>query len=110
MDPLLASLQVGDTGVFDLARKLPSISIRDQMVRGSMLAHALPVWLQHRVPDGDGTRRVLVAGGGACGMTVAVRLAIEGVTVEVVDPATAPFELQRNCAGRWLDALQYDWP
>jgi hypothetical protein len=110
MDTLLASLQYGADGVFNLARNLGSISIRDQMIRATLVAHALPVWLKQRYGEAAGEKPVLVVGAGACGMTLAVGLARSGIRVEVVDTDERAFGLQRRCASRWFDGVQYDWP
>jgi hypothetical protein len=110
MDTLLASLQFGDDGVFNLARNLISISIRDQMVRATMVIHALPVWLNEPRNQAVRGKPVLVVGAGACGMTVAIGLARQGIDVHVVEPEQGPFHLQRHCESRWLDPVQYDWP
>jgi hypothetical protein len=116
VDPLLFSLQFGSPfqepplAIFDLTRNLPSISIRDQIVRAALLGRALPVWLRE-TDKGNGQKLpILVVGGGASGITVAVELARQGFAVEVVDRAPGPFSLQRPCTTRWLDGVQYDWP
>ncbi len=118
MEPLLLSLKLGDPyespglAVFDLTRNLPSISIRDQLVRATMLGRLLPTWLQAAFDKSpDQMRPVLVVGAGVSGMATAIELARRGLDVEVVDPdPRLPFSVQRGCDTRWLDAVQYDWP
>jgi hypothetical protein len=110
MDTLLASLQYGASGVFNLARNLGSISIRDQMIRATLVAHALPVWLRQRYGTASAEKPVLVVGAGASGMTLAVGLARRGIRVEVVDTDERAFGLQRRCKSRWIDGVQDDWP
>jgi hypothetical protein len=80
------------------------------MTRALLLAERLPTWLQTQLGVNYVQHRVLVVGGGACGMTAAVALAQHGMTVEVAERDGHLFNLQRNCTSRWLDPTQYDWP
>jgi hypothetical protein len=109
-DAFLTAHQWGELAVFDLASRLTTISIRDQMVRARMLADRLPRWLEQR----DGVRfrdgRILVVGGGACGLTAAVALAEQKLKVDVVERQPEPFHVQASCTSRWVDPTQYDWP
>src|SRR5256885_11888574 len=56
------------------ALPISSISTRDQMVRATMVARALPIWLAQRHGPGPREWPLLAVGGGACGMTGAVGL------------------------------------
>jgi hypothetical protein len=85
MDPVLFGLQYGESGIFNLAQNLISIAIRDQMVRACLLADRLPAWLQARFGAGYKTYPILVVGGGACGLTAAVKLAQQGLQVVLVE-------------------------
>lgn len=114
MDSILSAHQIGER-FFDFSQKLNGISIRDQMVRGQMFAESLPSYLRsfnETQPDAhvELARDVLVIGAGACGMTIAIGLAAQGLSVVVVEKRDDPFSLQANCASRWIDPTQYDWP
>lgn len=117
--------QWADLAIFDLAHRLPTIAISDQMIRARMLAERLPDWLNanERKLDGWSEKSILVAGAGACGMTAAFVLARLGLPVVVIDEGkylleptvkdddpVAPFGQQARCRSRWIDPTQYDWP
>ena len=91
---------------FELGGPLSPVSIRDQMLRGVLLAERA---YEEGLIDTT-SRRLLVAGAGAAGATAAIRAAQLGVETLLVDRAPAPFLRQAACATRWIDPAQYDWP
>jgi hypothetical protein len=112
VDPFLFAHQWGRLAVFDLARNLRTIAIRDQMVRAEMLGDRLPAWLELTLGRTYRDWPILVIGGGACGLTAAVALASQPqqFRIDVVEVRDIPFYAQANCATRWIDPTQYDWP
>ena len=110
MDQFLFAHKWTGLPLFDLASQFNTISIRDQMVRALLLADRLPTWLETQLGLDYLRHPVLIVGGGACGMTIAVELAKQGLTVEVAERDGHLFNLQRGCRSRWLDPTQYDWP
>jgi len=90
---------------FDVSGRLAPISIRDQMVRArTIVDRAIAANL-------IGTRKPLVvAGGGAAGITAALRAAEKGVPTLLVEAQASLFSRQAGCRSRWIDPVQYDWP
>jgi hypothetical protein len=55
-------------------------------------------------------RPLLVVGAGAAGATAGIAAARKSVPTLIVDHGVIPFRLQAQCATRWIDPSQYDWP
>jgi hypothetical protein len=93
--------------VYDISGRLSPVSIRDQMIRARMFAdRAIDENLVSNKAD-DG---LVVIGGGAAGMTAAMRAVERGIPTLVLERAPHLFPLQRACTTRWIDPTQYDWP
>lgn len=104
-DPALGQL-APTRRVVELLPPLGPISIRDQAVRGSVVARrADRYWLSDEKPE-----HVIVAGAGVAGISTALVLAELGHRVLVVDPAPRPFHRQMSSTGRFIDPHFYDWP
>ncbi len=109
-DPFLLAHQAGPM-FFDLSGKLVPISIRDQMVRGRLLVDRA---LEQKLIGPDAP--LLVIGGGACGITAAIRAADQQVRTLLIDElppfqgAIDAFRLQYHCTTRWIDPTLYEWP
>ena len=89
--------------VFDLSSAQAHVSIRDQIVRGRLLARDL------RAADRI-CKEVLVVGAGVAGVSFAVAAASLGVKVVVVDANHQPFALQHAKSSRWVGPFMYEWP
>jgi hypothetical protein len=56
-------------------------------------------------------RPFLVVGGGAAGAAAAIRAAVHHhVPTYLIERDSDAFNRQANCATRWIDPSQYDWP
>lgn len=98
-------LAVPEPDIYRVGQYKP-VSIRDQIVRASYLVERL--WSTNRL---KASSKLLVIGGGAAGVTAAVKAVHFGVTrVLVTDLRDRVLSLQANCTTRWLDPAQYDWP
>jgi len=93
-------------GFFDLRHRFSPASIRDQVVRASMLVDRL--WDDHWIDDHD--RDQFVVGAGVAGVSAAIWAARKGVRVTLVDKNKRAFERQRVAENRWIDPTLYDWP
>ncbi|MGA2600845.1 MAG: FAD-dependent oxidoreductase, partial [Bryobacteraceae bacterium] len=56
------------------------------------------------------SRDLLVLGGGAGGVTAAIRAAQLGIKTTLVEASHHCFGRQKGCTTRWVDPTQYDWP
>ena len=90
---------------FTIAGPLTPVSIRDQMIRAKMFA-------DRAVERGiiSPSRDLLVVGGGAAGVTAAIRAAQLGIKTTLVEASHHCFGRQKGCTTRWVDPAQYDWP
>src|SRR5690349_1671864 len=105
IDPFLFDHQIGPLQ-FYIGAKLYPFSIRDQMVRGSLVARRL--YRDHVIGPDD---PLLVVGAGVSGVSTAmVAVGDYQVPTTIVDEMPHPFMKQRSCATRWIDPWQYDWP
>jgi hypothetical protein len=82
------------------------ISIRDQMLRGILVARRL--YEEGEIDTVD--RPLVVVGAGAGGATAAIEAARIGVVTHLVEIASRPFLAQRLARTRVIDPTQYDWP
>ncbi|MGA2602483.1 MAG: FAD-dependent oxidoreductase, partial [Bryobacteraceae bacterium] len=90
---------------FTIAGPLTPVSIRDQMIRAKMFAdRAVEVGII------SSSRDLLVLGGGAGGVTAAIRAAQLGIKTTLVEASRHCFGRQKGCTTRWVDPTQYDWP
>jgi hypothetical protein len=105
-DPFLLAHHVAPR-TFSLSGKISPVSIRDQMIRGRLFVDRA---FETGEITSDSNRGLIIIGGGACGITAALRAAELGVSATVLESAPRLFGLQRDCATRWLDPAQYDWP
>ncbi|NPC75443.1 hypothetical protein HPP05_37440 [Corallococcus exiguus] len=103
-DPFLAAHQL-DPLVFDICWGLAPVSIRDQMLRGSIIAQRL---VKARLIGP--AEPLLVVGAGMAGVTAALTAAALKVPTHLVESQKILFALQRQCATRYLHPCQYDWP
>ena len=99
-------------------------SVRDQMVRATLLAHALidtgVIAIDPRADedgnllDDEQTReeltRLLILGAGVAGVSLALSAAERGANVIVVEEDSDPFSTIRGCYWRTVDPTEYDWP
>jgi hypothetical protein len=91
--------------VFDLSSDAAHISIRDQAVRGRLLARDLAaLW-----PD-PAAKAVLVVGAGFAGISAALTCAQAGMSVVVVETGAEPFALQARTTERYVGPFLYEWP
>lgn len=92
-----------DSFVFHIDGRLWPVSIRDQMIRGRLIVdRAVDQGLIHTDRD------LAVVGGGAAGVTAALRAAELGVKVWLFEK-DALFSRHALCVTRWVDPTQYDW-
>src|SRR5437879_3176765 len=91
--------------LFDIGSRLSPASIRDQMIRGKLIADRAR---EERLIGP--TRPLLVIGAGAGGATAALVASMSGVPTLLVDSAPRPFSVQASCSTRYVDPTQYDWP
>jgi hypothetical protein len=92
--------------IFTVGGAVYPISIRDQMIRGQLLADR--AFEQGLIGGPDGAPLVVV-GGGAAGATAAIRSAELGVPTTLVERGPRVFATQAGCRTRWVDPVQYDW-
>jgi hypothetical protein len=107
-DPFLQAHQLGPY-LFSIGGNVgPTISIRDQMLRGQLLVdRAIEQGLLGSKPE---QRPLVVIGAGAGGASAALRAAQLGIPADLVDRQAQPFHVQTGCTTRWVDPVQYDWP
>ncbi|MGD0107996.1 MAG: hypothetical protein ABSC06_28775 [Rhodopila sp.] len=104
-DPVLEAHQVEER-VYLLSGPTP-ISIRDQMLRGVLLARRLVECGYINSTD----RPLLVVGAGAGGATAAITAAIDKkIPTVLVEYHPSPFLAQACARTRFVDPTQYDWP
>src|SRR4051812_27422383 len=104
-DPLHLAFEVSP-GCFNLGGSLVPVAIRDQMTRACLVVERLREtgWI------GPG-RALAVIGGGAGGMTAALRAgAVHSTPATVVERSGGLFTLQRGCRTRRIDPTLFDWP
>jgi hypothetical protein len=106
-DPFLRAHHIGPHMLSIGGSIGPTVSIRDQMVRGLMVVDRL---LETRVLATGDPRPLVVVGGGAGGATAAMRAFNRGIPVVLVERAAKPFVVQSMCVTRWVDPVMYDWP
>jgi hypothetical protein len=92
---------------YSFSAPISPISIRDQMIRAAM-------FVDHAVSPrsnllGKG-KNLLVIGGGAAGVSVAIEAARRDIEVVLIERHKRVFDLQRKAPKRWIDPAQYDWP
>lgn len=108
-DPFLKAHQLGPF-LFSIGGNIgPTVSIRDQMIRGNMLVDRL---IQEKILIADNEQQppLVVIGAGAGGATAALRAFGFKIPVILVERQKAPFAVQANCQTRWVDPVMYDWP
>ncbi len=98
----LLALKCG-SNVFDLSSDMSNISIRDQVVRGRLLARDLACLPQP-------PSLVLVVGAGFGGISAALACAEANMAVMVVERNDEPFKLQARANDRYVGPLMYEWP
>jgi hypothetical protein len=92
--------------LFDIGGRLSPASIRDQMVRAILLVDRA---CERGFLSRD--KELLVVGAGAAGATAAMRAVDRwGIPTLLVERNRGPFRRQAECASRWIDPTQYDWP
>lgn len=105
-DPFLHAHHVAQR-IFNISGKLTPVSIKDQMIRARL-------FVDRAAENGEiseaPNQGLLVIGGGACGITAALRALELGVPATVLEKSPRLFLLQESCTTRWLDPFQYDWP
>ncbi|HEX8068500.1 MAG TPA: FAD-dependent oxidoreductase [Pyrinomonadaceae bacterium] len=109
MHPFLLTHRVKSKGrrdfLFDIGTKLYPISIRDQIIRGFMLADCA---IKERIIGPD--KPLLVVGAGAAGATAAMVAAQRGVRTTLIEAEDNAFKRQLPCDTRWISPTNYDWP
>lgn len=103
-DPFLRDHQVGPLSFSIPAPVLP-IGIRDQMIGAKLFVEA-----GKNANLISSSRKLLIVGGGATGISIAIEAAQCGVGVVLIEKTSRAFDLQTRCLTRWLDPTQYDWP
>jgi hypothetical protein len=106
LDPFLLAHRAG-ARQFNLAGKLSPVSIRDQMVRARMFVDRA---FAEKLIGAGAERGLCVLGGGAAGVTAAIRASELGVEALLLEKSGHLFSCQRDCSSRWIDPTQYDWP
>jgi len=91
--------------LFDLGAGLAHVSIRDQLVRATLLVRDLKESGQLQTGQ-----EILFVGAGAAGITGALAAAAAGAKAFVVDCQSAPFELFKGITERHVGAYLYEWP
>lgn len=94
------------THIYDISTDLKPGSIRDQIIRGTLLVRRA---FEQGVINQNG-RPLLVIGAGAAGVTAAVTAARLQVPTRLIDKKPHAFALQRGCATRFIEPTVYDWP
>ncbi len=93
-------------------------SVRDQLIRATLLADALLrsglVAVQRRDSDDEQKaikrKRLLVLGAGVAGVALGLSAAEQGADVTIVEKETYPFGTLASCYWRTVDPTEYDWP
>jgi hypothetical protein len=87
----------------------PTVSIRDQMIRGLLIVDRL---IQEKllVAQSLNQNPLVIVGAGAGGATAFLRAISWGIPALLVERWKAPFQVQTNCLTRWIDPVMYDWP
>jgi hypothetical protein len=80
-------------------------SVRDQLIRATLLADALHE--SKLVGDKD---PLLVLGAGVAGVALGLAAADRGVDVTIVEKTNDPLGTLRSCFWRIVDPTEYDWP
>jgi len=88
---------------FDLSSGLVHVSIRDQIVRATLLVRDL-------IESGQPCKEILVVGAGIAGVCAAVEAARKKVRVVCVDTNDRPFKLQHVTSHRHVGPYMYEWP
>ena len=84
-------------------------SVRDQLLRATLLAHTLFATGLIKAPSGL-SGALLVLGAGPAGIALALAAAEYGVDVTVIELQQDPFYMLRNSRRRIIDPTEYDWP
>jgi hypothetical protein len=92
--------------VYDISSALRPASIRDQLVRGTLLARRA---VERGVLHAD-DRPLLVVGGGAAGVACALEAIRHNIPTVLVESKAELFSRQRECTTRHIDPTLYDWP
>ena len=90
--------------LFDIGCRFSPISIRDQMIRGFLIADRL-----HRADLISERKPLLIIGAGVAGATAALVAAERNIPVTLVDKAGRAF-LRQAGATRYISPTLYDWP
>jgi hypothetical protein len=104
VDSFLLTHSVNDF-LFDVGSPFTPIGIRDQMVRGFLIATRLLA--EKKIGP---ALPLLVVGAGAAGATAALIAATNDVPTIIVDRQEEPFSRQLYCPTRYLSPSEYDWP
>jgi len=104
VDPFLLTHSINDF-LFDIGSAFTPIGIRDQMVRGFLIATRLLA--EQRIGP---ALPLLIVGAGAAGATAALVAATNDVPTCIVEKEEQPFNRQLYCTTRFLSPSEYDWP
>src|SRR5450755_1926123 len=100
-DPFLRAHQLGPY-LFSIGGSIgPTISIRDQMIRGLMLVDRL-VQEKLLVAEEQAQAPLVVVGACAGGATAVLRAVGARIPVVLVERQQDPFSAQANCRTRWV--------
>lgn len=106
MDPFLLTHRVANNNHFyDLGPKLNPVSIKDQMLRGFLIADRA---LANNLLGLD--KPLLIVGAGAAGATAALTAIKRGVPTTIIEWNDEPFNRQLFCHTRKISPTMYDWP
>lgn len=92
--------------IFDISTDLKPGSIRDQVIRGTLLVHRA----RELGIIGPTGHDLLVVGAGAAGVAAAVTAGRMRIPTHLIDKRDQPFTLQRECETRYVEPTVYDWP
>jgi hypothetical protein len=104
-DPVLDAHRVLPN-LYTIGGSMSPISIRDQMLRGSMVVSRL---IRYRMISPKSGLLVIGAGAGGAVAALTAALNTPPIPTHLVDKGAKPFELQRRASTRYLDPTQYDW-
>lgn len=90
---------------FDISTGMEHVSLRDQVIRGTLLVRDL-IAAKQLNPDEE----LLIVGAGAAGVSAALQATAAGCKATIIDIADRPFHLQYGVTTRYAGPYMYEWP